>query len=400
MKLWKSLVSAAMALTMVGAVVPASTSAFTVTTDISPARVVESADLSQDAENFDTVEAAVRYVRECIRTRDTEFVYSLPASLDYEKSFDEVMLGAVEETYNADEGDYIKYDINSVYCTGKYDGVSYYYYITMKYYTTTAQEQYVDKRVEQIISSLDLENKDDYGKICAIYEYIINNVGYDYSEDENNKERFSAYGALHNGKAVCQGFSQLFYRLAKEVGIPCRIISGTADGGHAWNIVAVDGIYYLVDSTWDIFSDDISQCDYFMKGSLDFDEADRTTPHVASGENPDNFIITDFTTDEFKAAYPIADYAFDVNNRQKGYTLGDVNNDGVVDSADASEILSAYANLSIYGVSYISAAQELAADLNNDDTIDSTDASVIMEYYSYVSTGGTIPLTDYLKKVK
>lgn len=398
MKLWKSLVSAAMALTMVGAVVPASTSAFTVTTDISPVRVVENADISQTAESFDTVEAAARYVRECIRTRDTEFVYSLPASLDYEKTFHDVMLGAVEETYNADEGDYIKYDISSVYCKGKYDGVRYYYYITMEYYTTSLQEQYVDNKVKQLISTLDLESKDDYGKICAIYEYIINNVGYDYNEDEENKERFSAYGALHNGKAVCQGFSQLFYRLAKEVGVPCRIISGTADGGHAWNIAAVDGIYYLVDSTWDIFSDNVSQCDYFMKGSLDFDDADPEKPHIASGADPDNFILTDFSTAEFKAEYPVADYAFDANDRKKGYVLGDVNNDEVIDSADASVILSAYANLSIYGVSYISAAQELAADVNMNNTIDSTDASVVMEYYGYVSTGGELPFTDFLRR--
>jgi hypothetical protein len=226
-------------------------------------------------------------------------------------------------------------------------------------------------------------------------------VEYDYSEGNENKAKFSAYGALYNGKAVCQGFSQLFYRLAKEAGISCRIISGMdTDGGHAWNIAAIDGVYYLCDSTWDIFYDEVSDCDYFLKGYEDFDEADREKTHIASGEDENNFIITDFTSDEFKTNYPISKNAFDAENRQKGFTLGDVNIDGTVDSTDASLILNSYANLTIYGFSRINAAQELAADVNCDDSIDSVDASVVLAYYGYVSTGGNDSLENFIKKVK
>jgi hypothetical protein len=137
-----------------------------------------------------------------------------------------------------------------------------------------------------------------------------------------------------------------------------------------------------------------------LKGYEDFDEADKEKVHIASGEDENNFIITDFTSDEFKTNYPISKNAFDAENRQKGFTLGDVNIDGTVDSTDASLILNSYANLTIYGFSRINAAQELAADVNCDDSIDSVDASVVLAYYGYVSTGGNDSLENFIKKVK
>ena len=55
-----------------------------------------------------------------------------------------------------------------------------------------------------------------------------------------------------NKTAVCQGYAGLLYRLCLEMGISCRMITGTGNGGaHAWNIVALDGKYYNADSTWD-----------------------------------------------------------------------------------------------------------------------------------------------------
>lgn len=395
MKLLKGLLSAALAVMLTAAPISVNASAFSIRTDLS-----FTAECGSGSSNFDSVEAAAIYVRDCIRNRDNTIKFSLPIRYDFEEAFHSIILQAVDETYSGSEGDYIKYVLKSIECKGGYDGVNYYYTINMNYYTNAEQERYVDRRVSEILSSLDLDGKDDYAKISAIYEYIINNVEYDYSDDESNKARFTSYGALYNGKAVCQGFSQLFYRMAKELGLSCRIISGTADGGHAWNIVAVDGIYYYVDTTWDIFNSDISDCDYFMRGSLDFDEADRTTPHIASGKDPKNFLITDFTSAEFKAAYPVSDYAYDAEKKQIGYVLGDVNSDGVVDSADASEILNGYAMISIYNYSGMTAAQELAADVDRSKSIDSSDASAVLDYYGYVSTGGKLSLEEYNKKVK
>lgn len=82
--------------------------------------------------------------------------------------------------------------------------------------------------------------------------------------------------------------------------------------------------------------------------------------------------------------------AFALENYKKyegTYSIGDVTNDMVIDSNDASEILAAYASLSTNGTVSLSEAEQKAADVNNDTFIDSNDASKILGYYSYLSTG-------------
>mgnify|MGYP003289283993 CR=1 FL=1 len=66
---------------------------------------------------------------------------------------------------------------------------------------------------------------------------------------------------------------------------------------------------------------------------------------------------------------------------------GDVNEDGKVDSADASLVLSEYALIQTGGNQTFTEAQKKAADVNSDRKTDSSDASKILEYYAAVSTG-------------
>lgn len=57
---------------------------------------------------------------------------------------------------------------------------------------------------------------------------------------------------MFNKAAVCQGYAVTFYVMMTELGIPCTIVGGTANGGgHAWNAVKLDGYWYFVDVTWD-----------------------------------------------------------------------------------------------------------------------------------------------------
>ncbi|MBO5163871.1 MAG: leucine-rich repeat protein [Ruminococcus sp.] len=68
--------------------------------------------------------------------------------------------------------------------------------------------------------------------------------------------------------------------------------------------------------------------------------------------------------------------------------LGDVNGDGMVDSSDASLVLTEYAMLSTGGNGNFSESVKKLADFDKDGTIDSSDASLILAYYAHVSTGG------------
>ncbi|MBQ3139425.1 MAG: leucine-rich repeat protein [Ruminococcus sp.] len=69
------------------------------------------------------------------------------------------------------------------------------------------------------------------------------------------------------------------------------------------------------------------------------------------------------------------------------YTLGDVNEDGKVDSADASLVLAEYALIQTGGDLTFTEKQKNAADVNKDGKTDSSDASKILEYYAAISTG-------------
>lgn len=65
--------------------------------------------------------------------------------------------------------------------------------------------------------------------------------------------------------------------------------------------------------------------------------------------------------------------------------LGDINNDGSIDSFDASLVLSMYSQLSSNSEVEFTEEQLKAADVNGDGRIDSADASGILKYYSMAS---------------
>ena len=69
------------------------------------------------------------------------------------------------------------------------------------------------------------------------------------------------------------------------------------------------------------------------------------------------------------------------------FVIGDVNEDGKVDSVDASLVLAEYALIQTGGELTFTQRQKNAADVNKDGKTDSSDASKILEYYAAISTG-------------
>ncbi len=220
---------------------------------------------------------------------------------------------ALEHTGVPGEGDNLLYQFARMVPSGGWynsGGKSYMEIdFTMEYYTTAAQEQEMDKAVDEVMAELNLEDMTQYQAICAIYDYICMNVVYDYENvgDSSYRLQFTGYAALVQGIAVCQGYANLFYRLALEADIDCRIIGGSSFGeGHAWNIVELDGVYYNVDSTWDAGETDY---DYFMLNMEDFEDHDRDPEYL---------------TDEFFTDYPMAEESYSGQRYEPGvvYTSG------------------------------------------------------------------------------
>lgn len=172
---------------------------------------------------------------------------------------------ATRHTGNPKEGDYITWQGLGVYVQ-KSGFTTLTLSFTMTYVTTLSQENAVDSAVANLINNLRLNSKTDYEKIRAVYNWITANVTYNASTDLTH----TAYAAVVDRFACCQGYAQLFYRMMLECGIDSRVVRGaTPGGGHAWNIVKLNGTYYYADSTWD--AGKIPEgYSYFLDGSEHF----------------------------------------------------------------------------------------------------------------------------------
>lgn len=116
-----------------------------------------------------------------------------------------------------------------------------------------AMQKKLNDTVTSIISAIINPGMTDLQKEFAIHNYLINNCKYDTAALDNGYVvplSFTAYGALVNGVAVCQGYAEAFSLLLDAVGIENGlVISDTMN--HAWNYVNIGGKYYHVDTTWD-----------------------------------------------------------------------------------------------------------------------------------------------------
>lgn len=106
-------------------------------------------------------------------------------------------------------------------------------------------------------------------------------------QDESDYFHRSLRGVLTR-KTVCAGFSVIFKELANRNGIECKFVSGkirnSKRGGHAWNLVKINGVVYPIDITWknskyrcgDFANIEDISCDIkkFRKYHIPFDKCD------------------------------------------------------------------------------------------------------------------------------
>ncbi len=265
------------------------------------------------AEKYCTsVEEAAQIVREAMVDREAEVTISYPIERAHltEQEIMALLQGiyakAIEHTGVGTEGDYLYFHEGEFRYGYGYedDGVSSPVNCTLtfqfSYYTTAAQEAELTPAVNSLLASLNLSGKSDYEKVRAIYDYLCENITYDYTNLNNEAYtlKYSAYAAMTKGTSVCQGYANLFYRLANAAGLDARIVSGTSRGqAHAWNIVKVDGEYYNLDSTWDAGNRTYR---YFLKGSANFDE------HIPDGTHPSNYAAHNISVTDYVSETPIA----------------------------------------------------------------------------------------------
>ncbi len=327
--------------------------------------------------------------------RDKEFSIEFPSEIY--SGFDDLRLiisDAVTENGNPIGGDYLKKNCGSM-CYTSYTGIdSTTVKMKVNYYTTAEQEAELSEKVADIIASLDFGSGSDYEKTKAIYDYIKNNV--EYADSFDDELIFTAYGASVNGVAVCQGYSVLLYRMLMEAGVNCRILPGTAAGGsHLWNMAEIDGIYYLMDVTFDS-TVGMEKNLFFLRGTEDFDEFRPDAAHkfdVSSYE--DIPLYYEFTRgSDFLSRFDISPTAYDPASPPvlKANMYGDANNDGKVEIADATLILQYLTNKDEYS---LSARGMLNADVIGNDGVTANDALVIQQVDAGIYTIDDLPLQQF-----
>ena len=345
-------------------------------------------------------EEAAAAVRENLKQRVTDFNVQMP--LD---GYSLTEIGAhtidcaCEETGIGTEGDYLRFAIKGYKCKSQLneDGVSCTISYIVDYYTTAEEEARLTEEISRLTEELSLDKLSDFSKIHLLYKYVTSNVT--YSDDITDPYVYTAYNAVMEHHAVCQGVTQLLYRLYNDNGITCRIIAGksrdtsvfpASEAYHVWLIVKLGERYYLMDPTWDMkFRGDSFH--YFMKGSTDLDSDFPFYHHAAQNDNGISF--PDYNSEEFATRYPIAHLKYS----EPAYSLGNINGDSVTDAVDASLILTEYARTSGLKMSCLTSSQSRYADVNRDGTIDAVDASNVLAYYAALSSGAEMTLAAFLK---
>lgn len=153
----------------------------------------------------------------------------------------------------------------------------------MDYQTRLNAQSELEAKVNEIVANVPTDATQFELELYA-HDYIIDNCEYDFEaaeSDEIEDNASSAYGALVEGKAICEGYSRAFQLLCNELGIECVNIFGTDDGeNHMWNGVKIEGDWYQVDVTWDDTEDEQKNIAQYLYFNLDDEKM--YTDHQAS----------------------------------------------------------------------------------------------------------------------
>lgn len=156
-------------------------------------------------------------------------------------------------------------------------------------YTVTGSEleaakTALEQKVTDILSGI-TDTMSEYEKVLYLHDTLAGIIAYEAGTNAHN-----AYGALIEGKAVCEGYAEALQYLLQRAGVQAFLAVGasinpatnTADG-HEWNYVRIDGSYYHVDLTWDdqgedLFHNYFNQTDAVMQEDHAFSTTEYALP--------------------------------------------------------------------------------------------------------------------------
>ena len=145
---------------------------------------------------------------------------------------------------------------------------------TASYYTYTFtyefdRTQTVENTIDEWTYDLKSSNYSDHEKAEYVLMTMLEAVVYDdaaLNDEAREDDAFTALGVFNDGQAVCNGYSQAYMGLLKDLDVP-SIMVGSDKDDHAWNMVYVDSQWSYVDSTWE--DDTYATSDYWYYFLID-----------------------------------------------------------------------------------------------------------------------------------
>ncbi|MGB7595711.1 MAG: transglutaminase domain-containing protein [Erysipelotrichaceae bacterium] len=176
-------------------------------------------------------------------------------------------------------------------------------YVTLE--SKPTENIFVEKEIDEWTKDIKSKELDPADEAKYLHDRIITEVRYDDVAAKNpdrETDAFSAMGVFEDKKAVCNGYSQAYLGLMKEMEIPAILISSDTDD-HAWNMVYIGNEWQYVDTTWDDMDTKIEKpiYDYFLKDTNEFldHEFDETGYMTLSKED-----YTEFAKYVFPQTHP------------------------------------------------------------------------------------------------
>ncbi len=132
-----------------------------------------------------------------------------------------------------------------------------------------------------------------------LHDWLCRNIEYESPDmDVSNillarLRQLSCIGAMLDGKANCQGYTDAFYLLGNIAGLDTGRVFGDAEGGHVWNTVLLEGERYIVDVTFDDNNDKYGGWTYthfnapWDPNQYVIDGGEETVPDIAREFNKD-----------------------------------------------------------------------------------------------------------------
>lgn len=125
---------------------------------------------------------------------------------------------------------------------------------------------------KRMLDEIKANTDNEFELELAIHDAIAERVSYydgttDVDDELNPPRHLTAVGALLDGKANCQGYTDAFYLLAAMAGFDVgRMTVETSDEPHIANTIRLGGNWYVVDVTFNdtATADDGSPCFYYL----------------------------------------------------------------------------------------------------------------------------------------